>query len=404
MRSRAVPAAGVLVLASGAAAVVALTLASGLSPGLARAVSPVPGLKLETKLPTWVAPGGHVTVNGFSSARAVVVLRLNGRRVALARAGRFGRFRFNIDAPATGRYAVSLRSSTARRALGVLHVRPILLAAVGDITPGEQVGPTVQSAGPAYPWGNVGPVLRGADITTANLEGAISTRGARAPNKQFHFEGPQAVLAGARKYGGIDVLTLANNHVMDYGAEALSDSLAAARRAGIQTVGAGMTLASARRPAFLRVGGLTVAFLGYSDVNPSGFVATGSTPGTAPADAGQIAADVAAARRKADLVVVWFHWGTELHPLPDSRQRLFSAAALQAGARVVLGAHPHVLGPVERPTRSALVAWTLGNFVFPPTTSATLRTAILLVKLDRRGVSGVRLVPATSGVRPTLSQ
>jgi poly-gamma-glutamate synthesis protein (capsule biosynthesis protein) len=164
-----------------------------------------------------------------------------------------------------------------------------------------------------------------------------------------------------------------------------------------------MTLAHARRPAFLAVGGLTVAFLGYSDVNPPGFVATSSTPGTAPADAGQIAADVAAARRRADVVVVWFHWGVELRPLPDSRQQLFAAAALNAGARVVLGAHPHVLGSVGQPTRSTLVAWTLGNFVFPAMSPATVRTAILLVKLDRHGVAGFRLVPARSGVRPTLS-
>jgi poly-gamma-glutamate synthesis protein (capsule biosynthesis protein) len=246
-------------------------------------------------------------------------------------------------------------------------------------------------------------VLRSADITTGNLEGAISTRGAPVPNKEFHFEGPEELLSGARKYAGMDVLTLANNHVMDYGADALADTLAAARRAGIETVGAGMTLAQARRPVFFRVGGLTVAFLGYSDVNPAGFVATSSTPGTAPADTDQIAADVSAARRKADLVVVWFHWGVELRPLPDSRQQLFAGAALNAGARVVLGAHPHVLGHVGRPTRSTLVAWTLGNFVFPSSSPGTVRTAILLVKLDRHGVSGFRLVPARSGVRPTLS-
>jgi poly-gamma-glutamate synthesis protein (capsule biosynthesis protein) len=400
---RALSATGVLLLAFGAGAVVALTLASGPPTGVARAGSP-PLLKVETRLPAWVAPGGRFAVSGFTAARAVVALRLNGRRVALAQSGRLGRFRFTLKGPAAGRYVVSLRSSATLLTIGVLQVRPIVLAAVGDVTAGEQVGPTVRSAGAAYPWTNVGVALRSADITTANLEGAISERGTRAPNKEFHFEGPAALLTGARKYGGMDVLTLANNHVMDYGAEGLSDTLAAARRAGIETVGAGMTLASARRPALVDVGGLTVAFLGYSDVNPLGFVATNSTPGTSRADVERIAADVAAARRRADLVVVWFHWGTELRPLPDSRQQLVGAAALNAGARVILGAHPHVLGPVQRPTRSSLVAWTLGNFVFPPSSPATARTAILLVKLGRGGVSGFRLVPATSGVRPALSR
>lgn len=154
---------------------------------------------------------------------------------------------------------------------------------------------------------------------------------------------------------------------------------------------------------YVHAGGLTVAFLGYSDVNPAGFVASAGSPGTAAADSAAIAADVHAARQKADLVVCWFHWGTELHPSPDSRQRLFAAAALAAGAKVVLGAHPHVLGPVDRPTHSTLVAWTLGNFVFPSGSATTSRTAILLVTLTSHGVSGFRLVPTVSGVRPVLA-
>jgi poly-gamma-glutamate synthesis protein (capsule biosynthesis protein) len=149
-------------------------------------------------------------------------------------------------------------------------------------------------------------------------------------------------------------------------------------------------------------GGLRVAFLGYSDVNPLGFPAGPTTAGTARADTAAIAADVHAALRRSDVVVCYFHWGTELHPEPDARQMQFAAACLQAGASVVLGAHPHVLGPVTRPTSSTLVAWSLGNFVFP-SSGVTARTAILHVNVDRRGVRGFRLLPvAIEGFRPRL--
>jgi poly-gamma-glutamate synthesis protein (capsule biosynthesis protein) len=165
-----------------------------------------------------------------------------------------------------------------------------------------------------------------------------------------------------------------------------------------------MTLGAARRPVLIEAGGLRIAFLGYSDVNPAGFVATESSPGTARADVEAIAADVTAARRRADLVVCWFHWGVELERLPNDRQQQFAAAALRAGAKVVLGAHPHVLGPIERRRGKSLVAWTLGNFVFPAGKPSTRQTGILRVRLAATGVVGYRLTPASAGVRPSLAQ
>jgi poly-gamma-glutamate synthesis protein (capsule biosynthesis protein) len=117
-----------------------------------------------------------------------------------------------------------------------------------------------------------------------------------------------------------------------------------------------------------------------------------------------IAADVAAARRRADLVVVWFHWGVELERLPNDRQRELADACFDAGAALVLGAHPHVLQPLSAPPRK-LVAWSLGNFVFPPHSPGTERTGVLLVGLDAAGVRGYGFRPATIvGVQPRLGR
>jgi poly-gamma-glutamate synthesis protein (capsule biosynthesis protein) len=205
-----------------------------------------------------------------------------------------------------------------------------------------------------------------------------------------------------RSSAGFDVLTLSNNHSVDFGRGALLDTLRFVRAAGIKPIGAGPTAAAAHRPALVEAGGLRVAFLGYSDVNPLGFPAESSSPGTARADLSAIDADVRAARRRADVVVCFFHCGTELHREPEPRPQQFAAACRQAGAQVVLGAHPHVFGGVIRPSSRTLVAWTLGNFVFP-SSGVPARTGILEVRLDARGVRGYRVLPVQiDGFRPRL--
>jgi poly-gamma-glutamate capsule biosynthesis protein CapA/YwtB (metallophosphatase superfamily) len=368
----------------------------------AAAFAPPRILRVDSALPSWRAPGGRVVVAGWAGRSERLRLRTAaGGMLARTLSGPRGRYRFVFRAPAPGRYR--LRVVARRRSVGAgsLLVRPLVLAAVGDVTFGEQVGPAVAEYGGGYPWTGVARTLRAADVTVGNLETSISTRGIAAV-KQYTFRGPPQALPAMARRAGFDVLTLANNHSVDYGPEALLDTIRNVRAAGIRPIGAGANQSRARRPAIVEAGGLKVAILGYSDVNPLGFPATEWTPGTARADATAIASDVRAARRKADVVACFFHWGTELRPDPDSRQQQLAAACLDAGGRVVLGAHPHVLGPVTRPRARTLVAWTLGNFVFP-SAGETAKTAILEVRLDRAGVRGYRLLPVRiDGFRPQL--
>jgi poly-gamma-glutamate synthesis protein (capsule biosynthesis protein) len=210
------------------------------------------------------------------------------------------------------------------------------------------------------------------------------------------------MLRPVHSYAGLDVLTLANNHAVDYGRSALLDTIHAVRSAGMETIGAGASSSLARRPAIVTRGGLRIALLGYSDINPPGFTATADAPGTAAADPAEIGADVRAALRRADVAVCFFHWGVELHPVPDERQKELAVACLRAGASLVLGAHPHVFGPIVRPSRHTLVAWTLGNFVFP-SGATTGRTGILQVRLGTDGVEGYAKTPVTiEGFRPVV--
>jgi poly-gamma-glutamate synthesis protein (capsule biosynthesis protein) len=350
----------------------------------------------------WRAPGVRVTVTGWGPADGTVVLRERGHVVDTTTAGPRGRFQLGFATLRPGRYPLSVTAADETLSGGTVRIRPVTLAAVGDITFGEQVGPTLGRLGGRYPWTSVAPLLRRADVATGNLETAVSSRGTPA-EKQYTFRGAPWMLRPVHSYAGLDVLTLANNHAGDYGRSALLDTIHAVRAAGMETIGAGANAWRARRPAIVTRGGLRIAFLGYSDVNPQGFTATAGAPGTAAADPAEIGADVRAGLRRADVAVCFFHWGVELHPLPDSRQKELAAACLRAGAALVLGAHPHVFGPVVRPTGHTLVAWTLGNFVFPSGGGATARTGILQVRLGRDGVERYGKAPATiEGFRPVL--
>jgi hypothetical protein len=390
-------------LYAGIVLAVVLGLVSETRPASASREARIALLRVDVRSPAWLAPGGGGRVAGWAEGRAPVRLETDdGVVLAQERSGVRGRFSLAFRAPGPGRYRLRVVTARARRSAGTLVVRPLTLDAVGDITFGEQVGPAIARYGPAYPWTGVAATLRGADVTTGNLETAVSERGVAAV-KQYVFRGTPGALPPLSRRAGFDVLTLANNHAGDYGPAALLDTVAAVRAAGIQPIGAGADELAARRPAVVRAGGLRIAFLGYSDVNPLGFPATATTPGTARADPAAIAADVRASRRRADLVVCFFHWGVELRPEPDARQQELARACLAAGAQVVLGAHPHVFGPVTQPTRRSLVAWTLGNFVFP-SSGATAQTAILQVRLDARGVHGYRLIPVRiDGFVPRLA-
>jgi poly-gamma-glutamate capsule biosynthesis protein CapA/YwtB (metallophosphatase superfamily) len=277
---------------------------------------------------------------------------------------------------------------------------------VGDVNLGDRVGTAISLYGARYPWLSVAPVLRSADIALANLECAISRRGSPWPGKLYTFRGAPSSLRAMARYAGVDVVSLANNHSLDYGRIAFADTLSYARDFGLKTVGGGRDLASARKPARFRVGGIRIAFLAYSDVRPLGFDAGAASSGTAPAFPEYIAADVGRARNHAEVVVVYFHWGIERASTPNARQRSLAGVAFAAGATVVLGAHPHVLQPIERPRPHRLVAWSLGNFVFGANSEATARTGILRIRVDRRGVLRHRFRRARIGgafaVQPIL--
>ncbi len=277
------------------------------------------------------------------------------------------------------------------------------LTAVGDTNLGGDISPILGANGFAYPWSAVGDLMRSTTLTFANLECTLSYTGSAVPGKTFTFRGDPAALPFMRDNGGVDVVSQANNHSRDYGPQSLVDCLNYLDSYGIKHCGAGADFGSAHTPAYLDANGLRIAFLAYDDIAYSGWYAGAGYPGDCdPANTGQMAADIAGAKAGADLVVVSFHWGTERKYTPDASQTSYGHFAIDCGADLVLGHHPHVVQGFEF-YKGKLIANSLGNFVFSPGSDSGHYTVITRLDMDSRGLIGATVRPVyISNGRPQL--
>lgn len=257
---------------------------------------------------------------------------------------------------------------------------------------GGSAAPELRREGYDYPFASVQPILRQADVVFGNLEGPLTDAGQVAPDKRYVFKSPPSKVAPALAAAGFTVVSLANNHTMDYGVEGLKQTMAALDEVGIQHAGAGIDLQEARRPALIKSGDYTLGFLAYSLTFPESFWAQDQRPGTAFGHANHIRADVAATREQADVVVVSFHWGREATTELRDYQSELAHAAIDSGATVVLGHHPHILQGIEH-YKHGIIFYSLGNFVFGSYSRKATRSIIALLNLQGAKVSEVKLIP-----------
>jgi poly-gamma-glutamate capsule biosynthesis protein CapA/YwtB (metallophosphatase superfamily) len=255
----------------------------------------------------------------------------------------------------------------------------IVINAVGDVMLAGRWTPVLRSKGYDFPFGGVKSELARGDINLANLESPIATSGSKCTTKKFCFRAEPGV-AKALRGAGFSVVTLANNHSMDFGGEALSETRRHLADAGIASVGAGENLAEARKIAIVTIKGKRIAFLGYSLTQPIEFFAGHTRPGTAPGYEKLVQADVTNARAQADYVIVSFHWGKEASSTVEAYQRTTAHKAIEAGADVIIGHHPHVLQGVER-YKGGIIFYSLGNFTFASKSKIADVSAIIRLRL-----------------------
>jgi len=239
---------------------------------------------------------------------------------------------------------------------------------------------------------NARPLLSAGDIVFGNLETPASLRGTPYPGKDpiITFRAPPGIIFGLKK-AGFSVLSLANNHINDYGPIALADTLEALDLAGIARCGAGRNEGEARQPAVVEREGKRFAFLAYVEPMWSATPA-GEGPGAAILDSVQVVRDIASAREQADFVVVSLHWGEEHQGTPRESDRALARLFVDAGADAILGHHPHVLQGAEF-YRSKPILYSLGNFVFDMLSRRTYETAVAVIEFGPEGPREVRFMP-----------
>jgi poly-gamma-glutamate capsule biosynthesis protein CapA/YwtB (metallophosphatase superfamily) len=297
--------------------------------------------------------------------------------------------------------------------------------AVGDVN--------IQRADGLSLFGDTAEVLRGAEVLVGNLEGVISDRGEPMCGKREL--GSSCVRGSVGSVDalaalGFDAFSVANNHGMDFGPDAMEHSLELLHEQGIATAGAGLDVGAARTPAIISKGGVRIAMLAYTSVFPVfGFAATPDSPGVAvigvstayetpanvpyqpgtpattvtipdPTHVAAMVEDIRLAKLAGDLIVVQFHWGVVGMSRPLGYMRAIGRTAVDAGADLVIGNHPHVLQGLEF-YRDRLICYSLNHFAFEhighvfPAWPFVHDTVILTATIDGGRFVDFGLVPAT---------
>jgi poly-gamma-glutamate capsule biosynthesis protein CapA/YwtB (metallophosphatase superfamily) len=268
------------------------------------------------------------------------------------------------------------------------------LVAVGDIMLGRGVLNQMTARNDfRFPYRAIKSELDAGDVRVGNLE-CMVTDLVQPPSDPatFTFICPSKGFDGLT-YAGFDIVTLANNHSNGEGQAVFNDMRNSLTRQGIKHCGGGDNLAQATTPAIIEAKGTRLAILSYDNIMPQGPFAAEGSWGLAPIDVTRLPGDIAAARKQADLVIPYFHWGIEYTNDPTTYQQNVARAAIDAGADMVLGNHPHWTQGIER-YKGKLIIYSMGNFVFDQDWSIPTMEGMLLHLYWRGGtLASVRFVP-----------
>lgn len=262
--------------------------------------------------------------------------------------------------------------------------KPLTMVFVGDIMLDRGVEAIVNNYDNyRYPFLKTFEILKSADLAFGNLEGPISDGGQKQGSiYSFRFN-PEAV--EGLKFAGFDVLSLANNHILDYGREALEDTISILKENNIIPIGAGENYLEANSPVIKELRGSTgssqvkIAFLGYALMNPKSYEASKDYSGISSFELSRVENEVKMIKTLsiADIIVVSFHWGEEYQTRSNKKQQEIGRALAEAGADLIIGHHPHVVQELER-YKNSWIAYSLGNFIFDQNFSDETMNGLML--------------------------
>ena len=268
--------------------------------------------------------------------------------------------------------------------------KPITLMFVGDVMLDRGVKLMLEKHGNKdykFPFLKIEPKLKEADILVGNLEGPISDKGKKVGSIYSFLMNPKSI--EGLIFAGFDVLSVANNHIFDYGREAMEDTFLRLKEAKIDYVGGGFDKTEACSPRIRKLKRTKIAFLGFTNLGSLFWEARDGVSGICWLSKENLEKEIKEAKNKADLVIVLFHFGNEYQKRASSEQKYFAHLAIDLGADLVVGHHPHVIQEIEE-YKGKYIAYSLGNFVFDQNFSKeTMEGLILKVVIEAKKIKEV---------------
>lgn len=263
----------------------------------------------------------------------------------------------------------------------------------GDAMLSRVVGSkTVASGDWSWPFAHISSTLAAADLTIINLESPFTIGGNHLVKTGSFSFNADPMMARGLVSAGVDIVSLANNHMMNQSVKGITDTKTVLKENNISYLGADLTEAEARQPVIRVVNGTRFGFLAYA--YPDDYQTAAATKaGTANLDIEKMRADIVALKPQVDVVIVLMHAGTEYTAKPNSQQTAFARAAIDAGADLIVGHHPHWVQQVEKYNDKTII-YSLGNLVFDQMWSIeTTEGALAEVKFIDGKISGISYIP-----------
>lgn len=271
----------------------------------------------------------------------------------------------------------------------------LLFHFAGDTMFSDRVAQTLIKEGYEYPFKHITELFQNDDVSMVNLETPVTSFGTKAEDKTYVFKSLPEVLPFMAK-SGIDVVNLANNHILDQGVEGLLDTISHLKDNDIKYAGAGSDTDEAYAPVYIERKGIKIAICGFSRVIPKADWAAGKgKPGVAATyDAKLALKAIKKAKEHADIVLVMVHWGKERTTVLEKHQTSLAHDYIDAGADLVIGGHPHVMQGIEQ-YKGKWIAYSTGNFIFTKNANVpdTWETAIFEAKCSRKGECDLKMIP-----------
>lgn len=277
--------------------------------------------------------------------------------------------------------------------------RDLIITAVGDIMLGRGVGPRLNKNGMNLAYKNLKNEFDKAHILFGNLEHPISDRGSKLPGKGICLRA-EPKMVNVLNEAGFDVVSLANNHILDYDSEALLDTFDILDKNKIGYIGAGKNIEEARKPYVINTQGKTIGFLGYDEFYhyyystsyKRRFMATESVPGTAPLKEEQIIEDIKKAKKNIDILAISLHWGIEESNNIANGQRELAHRLIDNGADIILGHHPHVIQPIEI-YKGRPIIYSMGNYIFDQNDENNKQAIVVSILIKNGDFQRVEALP-----------